>query len=70
MVVWIWVEMLRSVVLCLVLVYLINDSWMNSMKVAIHPLVCGLAVVLRCRGLSKVRYGGEGSILYGVWQVL
>jgi hypothetical protein len=70
MMVWILVEMLRPAVLCLVLVYLINDSWMNSMKVAIHPLGCGLAVVLRCRGLSKVRCGGEGSVLYGVWQVL
>jgi hypothetical protein len=62
--------MLRPTVLCLVLVYLFNDSWMNSMEVAIHPLRCGLAVVLRCRGLSKVRCGGEGSVLHGMWQVL
>jgi hypothetical protein len=33
-------------------------------------LGCGLAVVLRCQGLSKVRCGGEGSALHGVWQVL
>jgi hypothetical protein len=70
MMVWIWVEMHRPTVLCLVLVDLINDSWMNSMQVVIHTLRCGLAVVLRCCGLSKVRCGGEGSILHGVWQVL
>jgi hypothetical protein len=70
MMAWIWVEMLRPAVLCLVLVYLINDLWMNSMEVAIHPLGCGLVVVLRCRGLSKVRCGGEGSVLHGLWQVL
>jgi hypothetical protein len=40
------------------------------MDVAIHLLTCGLAVVLRCWGLSKVRYGGEGFVLHGVWQVL
>jgi hypothetical protein len=40
------------------------------MDVAIHLLRCGLAVVLRCRGLSKVRCGGEGLVLHGVWQVL
>jgi hypothetical protein len=39
----------------LVLVYLIDDSWMNSMEVAIHPLRCGSTIVLRCQGLSKVR---------------
>jgi hypothetical protein len=70
MMVWIWVEMLRPTVLCLVLVYLINDSWMSSMEAAIHPLRCGLAIVLRCGGLSKVRCGGEGLVLHGVWQVL
>jgi hypothetical protein len=68
--VWIWVEMLRPALLCLVLVYLINDSWMNSLEVAIHPLGCGLTVVLRCWGLSKVRCSGEGSVHHGVWQVL
>jgi hypothetical protein len=40
--------MLRIVVLCLVLVYLIDESWMISMDVVIHPLRCGLAIVLRC----------------------
>jgi hypothetical protein len=39
------------------------------MEVAIHPLRCGSAVVLRCWGSSKVRCGGEGSVLHGVWQV-
>jgi hypothetical protein len=39
------------------------------MEVAIHPLRCGSTIVLRCRGLSKVRCGGEGSVLHGVWQV-
>jgi hypothetical protein len=68
--VWIWVEMHRPVVLSLVLVYLIDDSWMNSMEATIHPLRCGLTIVLRCRGLSKVRCDGEGSVLHGVWQVL
>jgi hypothetical protein len=68
--VWIWVEMLRPVVLTLVLVYLIIGSWMNSMEVAIHPLRCGLSIVVRCRGLSKVRCGGEGWVFHGVWQVL
>jgi hypothetical protein len=29
-----------------------------------------LAIVLRCRGLSKVRRSGEGLVLHGVWQVL
>jgi hypothetical protein len=60
--VWIWVDMLRTVVLCLVLVYLINESWMISMDVVIHLLGCGLAIVLRCQGLSKVRCGGEGLV--------
>jgi hypothetical protein len=68
--VWIWVEMLRPAVLSLVLVYHINGSWTNSMEVAIHPLSCGLVVVLRCWGLSKVRCGGEGLVHHGVWQVL
>jgi hypothetical protein len=31
---------------------------------------CDLTIVLRCRGLSKVRCGGEGLVLHGVWQVL
>jgi hypothetical protein len=68
--VWIWVEMLRPAILSLVLVYLIDDSWMNSMQVVIHPLRCGSAVVPRCQGLSEVRCGGEGSILHGLWYVL
>jgi hypothetical protein len=70
MMVWICVDMLRTAVLCLVLVYLIDESWMISMDVVIHPLRCGSTVVLRCPGLSKVRYGGEGLVLHGVWQVL
>jgi hypothetical protein len=49
---------------------LFDDSWMTSMDVVVHLLRCGLAVVLRCRGLSKVRYGGESLVLHGVWQVL
>jgi hypothetical protein len=40
------------------------------MIVAVQLLRCGLAVVLRCWGLSKVRCGGEGLVLHGVWQVL
>jgi hypothetical protein len=40
------------------------------MIVVIHLLRCGLVVVLRCRGLSKVRCGGEGLVLHRVWQVL
>jgi hypothetical protein len=43
---------------------------MISMNVVIHPLRCGLVIVLRCQGLSKVRCGGEGLDLHGVWQVL
>jgi hypothetical protein len=43
---------------------------MIGMNVVIHPLRCGLATVLRCRGLSKVRCGREGLVLHGVWQVL
>jgi hypothetical protein len=66
MMVCIWVQMLRPVVMCLVLVYLINDSWMNSMEVAIHPLRCGLDVVLRCQGLTKVRCCGEALVLHGM----
>jgi hypothetical protein len=31
---------------------------------------CGLAIVLRCWGLSKVGCGGEGGVLHGVWEVL
>jgi hypothetical protein len=42
---------------------------MMSMDVAIHLLRCGLTVVLRCQGLSKVRCG-EGLVLDGGWQVL
>jgi hypothetical protein len=69
MMVWICVDILRSTVLCLVLVYLIDESWMISMDVVIHSSRCGLAIVLRCRGLSKVRCGREGLVLQGVWQV-
>jgi hypothetical protein len=43
---------------------------MMSMDVVVHLLRCGLAIVLRCWGFSKVRYGGEGLLLNGVWQVL
>jgi hypothetical protein len=50
--------MLRPAVLCLVLVYLIDDSWMIGMDVIIHLLRCGSAIVLRCRGMSKVRCSG------------
>jgi hypothetical protein len=49
---------------------LIDESWMISMDVVIHPLRCGLAIVFRCQGLSKVRCGGEGLVLHGVCQVL
>jgi hypothetical protein len=48
---------------------LFDDSWMMSMDVVVHLLRCGLAIVLRCWGFSKVRYGGEGLLLNGVWQV-
>jgi hypothetical protein len=41
-----------------------------SMDVVVLLLRCGLAIVLRCWGLSKVRYGGEGLVLHVVWQVL
>jgi hypothetical protein len=68
--VWIWVDMPRPTIICLVLVYFNDDSWKFSMDVVIHPLRCGLAIVLRCRGLSKVRCSGEGLVLHGVWQVL
>jgi hypothetical protein len=70
MMVEIWVDILRTAVLCLVLVYIIDDSWMISIDVVIHLLRCGLAIVLRCRDLSKVRCSGEGFVLHGVWQVL
>jgi hypothetical protein len=70
MVVWIWVDKLRTAVLCQVLVYLIDESWMSSMDVVIHPSRCGLATKLRCQGLSTVICGGEGLVLPGVWQVL
>jgi hypothetical protein len=43
---------------------------MMNMIVVVHLLRCGLAVVLRCRGLSKVRCGGEGLVFHGVWKVL
>jgi hypothetical protein len=43
---------------------------MISMDVVIHLMRCGLAIVLRCQGLRKVRCGGEGLVLHGVWQVL
>jgi hypothetical protein len=49
---------------------LFADSWMMSMDVVVLLLRCGLAIVLRCWGLSKVRYGGEGLVLNVVWQVL
>jgi hypothetical protein len=39
---------LRPAVFCLVLVYLINNSWMISMDIIIHPVRCGLAMVLTC----------------------
>jgi hypothetical protein len=67
--VWIWVDMLRNVVLCLVLVYHIDNSWMISMDVVIHLLRSDLATVVRYRGLSKVRCCGERLVLHGVWQV-
>jgi hypothetical protein len=67
---WIWLDMLRTAVWCLVLVYLIDESWMISVDVVIHSLRCGLTIVLRCRGLNKVRCGGDGLVLHGVWQVL
>jgi hypothetical protein len=47
MMVWILVDMLRTAVWCPVLVYLIDESWMISVDVVIHPLGCGLAIVLR-----------------------
>jgi hypothetical protein len=57
---WLWVDMLTPAVFCLVLVYIIDNSWMMRMIVVIHHVRCGLAIVLRCWGLSKVRCGGEG----------
>jgi hypothetical protein len=69
MMVWIWVDMLRPTVICLVLVYFNDDSWKLSMDVVIHLLRCGLAIMLRCQGLSKVKCSGEGLVLHGVWQV-
>jgi hypothetical protein len=42
---------------------------MISMNVVIHALRCGLAIVLRCGGLSKVRWAGVGLALHGVWHV-
>jgi ABC-type dipeptide/oligopeptide/nickel transport system permease subunit len=67
--VWIWVDLLSPIVFCLVLVYLIDNSWMISIDVVIYPMRCGLALVFRCWGLSKVRCGGEGRV-HGVWQML
>jgi hypothetical protein len=55
-----WVDMLKPIVLCLVLVYLIDNSSMMLMVEVIHPVRCGLAIVLRCCGLSKVRCSGDG----------
>jgi hypothetical protein len=52
--------MLRLAVVCLILVYLIDNSWMVSIDVVIDPLRCGFTIVLRRWGLSKVRCGGEG----------
>jgi hypothetical protein len=43
---------------------------MMSMDVVVHLLGCGLAVVLRYWGLSKVGYGEEGLVLHVVWKVL
>jgi hypothetical protein len=60
MMVWIWVDMLRHAVIFLDLVYLIVTSWMIIMDVVIHLMRCGLAIVFRCQGLSKVRCGEEG----------
>jgi hypothetical protein len=70
MTVWIWVVMLRPIVICLVLVYFflrgialvyfIDNLWMISMDVVIHLMRCGLAIMFRCRGLSKVRCDVEG----------
>jgi hypothetical protein len=37
--------------------------------VVIHSMRCSFTIVLRCRGLSKLRCGGEG-LVHGVWQVL
>jgi hypothetical protein len=60
MMIWIRVDMLRLAVVCLILVYLIDNSWMVSIDVVIDPLRCGFTIVLRRWGLSKVRCGGEG----------
>jgi hypothetical protein len=68
--VWIWVDMLGPVVICLVLVYFNDHSWKFSMDVVIHLLRCGLTIVLGCRGLSEVRCGGEGLVLHSAWQVV
>jgi hypothetical protein len=43
---------------------------MICVDAVIHPLIFGLAIVLRCRGLIKVRCNGEGLVLLGVWEVL
>jgi hypothetical protein len=57
--VWIWVDMLRPTVSCLVLVYLFDTSWMISMVVVIHPMRCDLAVVFMCWGFEQgdMRWG-------------
>jgi hypothetical protein len=38
MMVWMLVDMLKPAVLCLVLVYLFDESWMISMDAVIHSL--------------------------------
>jgi hypothetical protein len=43
--VWLWVGVLRPRVFCLVLVYLIDNSWVISTDVVIHPVRCGLTIV-------------------------
>jgi hypothetical protein len=63
--------MLRPAVYCLVLVYHMDITWMISMHVVIHPMGCDLAIVFRCRGLSKVRCS-EGRLCpsWCAWKVL
>jgi hypothetical protein len=41
-----------------------------SMDVVVHPVRCGLAIVLRCWGLSNGRCNGEGWVLHDLWEVL
>jgi hypothetical protein len=45
--VWLWVDMLRPAIFCLVLVYLIDNSLMMIMDVVIHLVRCGLDIMLR-----------------------